>query len=122
MVGVEMRDHDGVDRLEVDAGGGHVCRQMRGVGLPLARQPASIMISLPFILSTTTVSGMGKKSVVSPAFAGAALCRRPGVGDEGRVVGLAPDAVIDGGDVDIADLVFVEADGRLDRRFGGEEV
>ena len=33
------------------------------------------------------------------------------------IVGLAPDAVVDRGDLDVADLVFVEADGRLERRF-----
>ena len=77
------------------------------------------MISLPLIFRTTTVSGIGMKSVGQPR-----LCQRRlgvfdrGVLDEGRIVRLAPDAVIDGGDLDRSDLVFVEADGRLDRRIG----
>ncbi|EEF22930.1 conserved hypothetical protein, partial [Ricinus communis] len=38
--------------------------------------------------------------------------------DEGRIVRFAPDAVIDGRDFDRTDLVFIEADRRLQRRCG----
>src|SRR5215212_3733783 len=38
--------------------------------------------------------------------------------DEGGVMRLAPDPVIDGGDLDRADLVAVESDGGLDRSVG----
>ena len=41
-----------------------------------------------------------------------------GILDEGRIVRLAPDPVIDGGHLDRADLVFVDAVGRLERSFG----
>jgi hypothetical protein len=40
-----------------------------------------------------------------------------GVPDERRIMGLAPDAVVNSGDLDVADPVFVDAVGRLKRRF-----
>ena len=117
VVGMEVRDQDGADlgrdRCRRPACWRRACRPSAATARP---SPESTMISLSPTFRTTTVSGIDTKSVVSPALASACLgVIDAGVLDERRIVRLLPDAVVEGGDLDRADLVFVEALGGVGR-------
>ena len=74
------------------------------------------MISLSPTFRTTTVSGIDTKSVVSPALPSACFVSSTDAFlMKAGIVRLLPDAVIEGGNLDGADLVFVEALGGVGR-------
>ena len=86
------------------------------VGCHCAPEPESTMISLSPTFRTTTVSGIDTKSVVSPALASAALVSSTDAFlMKAGIVRLLPDAVVEGGHLDRADLVLVEAGCRIGR-------
>ena len=106
--------------LAIDPGSLHVGRQIGGIGLPLADARSGVDHDV-FVADLEHHHGQRDRH----EFGGqAGLGKRllgvldRGILDEGRIVRLAPDPVIDGGHLDRADLVFVDAVGRLERSLG----
>ena len=116
-----MRDEDRADLVVINARGLHVGRQIGGVRLPLPNAGARIHHD-QLVADLQDDNGQRNRKEVR----GQASLRQGGFRfldrhalDEGGVMRLAPNAIVDCGDLDRAHLVFVVPDSRLDRH-GGE--
>ena len=120
VVGVKMRDENGADVVVVDARGLHVGGQIGGVRLPLSDARTCIHHDR-LVADLQHDDGQRDRHEIR----GQARLRERRLGlfhrdafDEGGIMGLAPDPVIYGCDLDRADLVLVVPDSWLDRRLG----
>ena len=106
VVGMEVRDQDGVDLGGIDAGGLHVGHELAGGRLHLAAGAAVAQDGLAAGLDDDDRERdrdeIGRQSGLDHR--GLHVLDR-GIGDEGRIVRLFPDAVVDRRDLGRADLV-----------------
>ena len=121
VIGVEMRDEDRADLRVVDPGRLHVGRQIGRVGLPLPDARAGVAHDQP-VPDLQDEDGQrdrhegGRQAGPRERLLGLFDRRVP---DEVRIVGLAPDAVVDGRHFDRADIEPVEPGAGLQRRGRG---
>jgi hypothetical protein len=120
VVGMEMRDQDGVDLGGIDTGRLHVAGQADGGWLPLAGAGSRIDHD-ELVADLEDDDGQRDWHVIA-AHAGLGERRLglldAGILDECRIVRLLPDAIVERGDLNRADLVSVKPLARSGGRLG----